>query len=65
MYIFIYIFIIIILYLIYYFIYIYVHICIYLYQALAYEKQAPARIARLVAKFRGYKRVKSRTPPTK
>ena len=34
-------------------------------QASAYEKQGRAKIARLVTKFRGYRRVKSRTPPTK
>ena len=34
-------------------------------QALAYEKQGRATIARLVTKFRGYRRVKSRTPSTK
>ena len=34
-------------------------------QASAYEKQGRATIARLVTKFRGYRRVKSRTPPTK
>ena len=33
-------------------------------QTLAYEKQGRATIARLVTKFRGYRRVKSRTPPT-
>ena len=31
----------------------------------AYEKQGRATITRLVSKFRGYRRVKSRTPPTK
>ena len=34
-------------------------------QASAYEKLGHATIARLVSKFRGYRRVKSRTPPTK
>ena len=34
-------------------------------QASAYEKQRRVIIARLIAKFRGYKRVKSRTPPAK
>ena len=47
------------------YIYVYIYIYIYIYQALPYEKQARATIARLVTKFRGYKRVKSRTPPTK
>ena len=35
------------------------------FQASAYEKQGRATIARLVSKFRGYSRVKNRTPPTK
>ena len=35
------------------------------YQASAYEKQGRAIVARLVTKFRGYRRVKRRTPPTK
>ena len=34
-------------------------------QGSAYEKQGRATIARLVMKFRGYKRAKSRTPLTK
>ena len=31
----------------------------------AYEKQGHVTITHLVMKFRGYRRVKSRTPPTK
>ena len=34
-------------------------------QASAFETQGRATIARLVMKFRGYRRVKSCTPPTK
>ena len=34
-------------------------------QAAAYEKQGRATIACLITKFRSYRRVKSRTPPTK
>ena len=34
-------------------------------QASACEKQGRAKIARLVTKFRGYRRVKDRSPPTK
>ena len=34
-------------------------------QALAYEKQGRAIAACLVTKFRGYRRVKSHTPPSK
>ena len=34
-------------------------------QASAYEKQGRAKTARLVTTFRGYRCVKSRTPPTK
>ena len=34
-------------------------------QASAYEKQGRATITRLVMKFRGYRHVKSCTPPTK
>ena len=34
-------------------------------QASAYEKQGRATIARLVTKFRGYRRAKNCTPPTK
>ena len=33
------------------------------FQASAYEKQGRATIARLITKFRGYRHVKSRTPP--
>ena len=33
-------------------------------QASAYEKQGRATIAHLATKFRGYRRVKSRTPHT-
>ena len=36
-----------------------------LHQAFAYKKQRRATIARLVTKFRDYRRVKSREPPTK
>ena len=35
------------------------------FQASAYEKQGRATITRLISKFRGYSRVKNRTPPTK
>ena len=35
------------------------------FQASAYEKQWRATIARVVTKFTGYRRVGSRTPPTK
>ena len=45
--------------------YIYIYIYIYIYQASVYEKQGRATIARLVMKFRGYKRAKSHTPLTK
>ena len=34
-------------------------------QASAYEKQERVTITSLVTKFRGYRRVKSLTPPTK
>ena len=34
-------------------------------QASAYEKQGRATIAHLATKFRGYRRVKNLTPPTK
>ena len=34
-------------------------------QASAYQKQGRATIARLVMKFIDYRRVKSRSPPTK
>ena len=34
-------------------------------RASAYEKQGCATIARLITKFRNYRRVKSRTPPSK
>ena len=35
------------------------------YQASAYKKQGCVTITRLIKKFRGYRRVKSHTPPTK
>ena len=35
------------------------------YQASAYEKQERVTIACLITKFRGYRHVKSQTPPTK
>ena len=37
----------------------------YIYQASAYEKQGRTTIARVVMKFRGYRRAKSHTPLTK